>query len=175
MKKCSVCLIEKSLDSFCKNSKLISGRSSHCKLCHNEKNRLRDLLNPLRKAEYNSKWRNENKVAISNHYENNKESISIKIREYQKLNKSKVNAANSKRRASLKSRVPSWLTKEQFKEVEMFYKMANILTKETGIKHHVDHIIPLQGCLVSGLHIPSNLQVITAKDNLSKSNKFTTQ
>lgn len=84
-------------------------------------------------------------------------------------NRGKVNASNSLRYAIKKQRTPSWA---DIQKIEEFYILANSLTISTGIKHHVDHIVPLQGVLVSGLHVEYNLRVIPARDNLSKSNKF---
>lgn len=68
--------------------------------------------------------------------------------------------------------MPKWLTEEDRLKILEVYAEAARLTIETGILHHVDHIIPLQGEIVSGLHVPWNLQAIPAKDNLSKSNKL---
>ena len=53
------------------------------------------------------------------------------------------------------------------------YAEAKRLTAETGVAHHVDHIIPLQGDFVSGLHVETNMRVITGSDNSRKRNKFT--
>ena len=81
--------------------------------------------------------------------------------------------ANVKRRIpALKLRIPQWLTDEHWSQIDAHYSEARRLTKETGIIHHVDHIYPLRGKIVSGLHVPWNLQVITRKENLHKANRF---
>lgn len=65
-----------------------------------------------------------------------------------------------------KKRVPSWLTEHDFAKMRELYTQA----KATGM--HVDHIIPLQGELVSGLHVPSNLQLLTPSENCAKRNRY---
>lgn len=64
-------------------------------------------------------------------------------------------------------RTPKWANKEKIKKV---YLEAALLTAETGIKYHVDHIVPLRGKLVSGLHVENNLRAIPAKENMRKHN-----
>jgi hypothetical protein len=75
----------------------------------------------------------------------------------------------SKRRTARLNRTPHWA---DMKAIRAVYAEAQRLTRETGIAHHVDHIIPLQGELVSGLHVPNNLQLLTASENSKKHNHY---
>ena len=87
-------------------------------------------------------------------------------------NKDIINSFTAKRRVIKLQRMPKWLTEENKLQIKAMYMLASSLTKTTGIQWHVDHIIPLQGKNVSGLHVPENLQVIQGSLNNMKSNKF---
>ena len=76
-----------------------------------------------------------------------------------------------RRYAAKKMATPSWLTKEHIVAMQTIYTVARMLTKESGVKMDVDHIIPLNGKNVCGLHVPWNLQVTPAYINRSKANK----
>lgn len=65
--------------------------------------------------------------------------------------------------------MPPWANKDEIKSV---YKMSKELTKKTGIKHEVDHVIPIKHPLVCGLHVEYNLHVIPENENRVKSNNF---
>ena len=87
--------------------------------------------------------------------------------------KTKKNAESGKRRSSLLQRTPKWLTDDDHWMMEQAYELAALRTKMFGFKWHVDHVIPLRGKNVSGLHVPTNLQVIPYIENLRKINRFT--
>jgi len=76
---------------------------------------------------------------------------------------------SAKRRAVKKQATPAWVTPEY---VMLFYKQAQMESKRIGEKVHVDHIVPLTHPLVCGLHCEDNLQLLTATDNLKKSNTY---
>ena len=99
---------------------------------------------------------------------NNPDKVAADLKAWSEANPDKVNAFSAKRRAAKLNRTPAWANQ---KAIADFYLDAQVRTLD-GVEHHVDHIIPLQGKLVSGLHCEANLQVITAQENLAKSNSF---
>lgn len=84
------------------------------------------------------------------------------------LRPARIIARQRLRQANLRRATPKWLTEQDWEQINGLYLEARRLTKETGIKHHVDHELPLRGRYVSGLHVPSNLRVITAEENLKR-------
>jgi hypothetical protein len=91
---------------------------------------------------------------------------------YKLANPGKVNADTAKRRIAKMHRTPAWLTVDDLWVIEQAYELAALRTKLFGFSWHVDHILPLQGKKVSGLHVPNNLQVIPWVDNVRKANRF---
>lgn len=73
------------------------------------------------------------------------------------------------RKKHVRRATPPWADKVAMRAI---YKEAERLSRNTGVRHHVDHVFPLRGGHVSGLHVPANLQVIPATDNILKSNHF---
>jgi hypothetical protein len=84
---------------------------------------------------------------------------------YKAANRDKVRSYRAIRRASILQAKPPWLTKEQKREIAAVYREAIRLSEETGVLHHVDHIVPLRGGTVCGLHVPWNLRAIPAHEN----------
>jgi hypothetical protein len=132
--------------------------------------------NKIAIASYQKQYWETNKnrkiVYDQEYYLSNKDKRSVQQKEYYASNKGKSAARNAKRRAKKLQATPNWLTDSDIAEIEELYLCARIFKLYTGEDYHVDHIIPLQGKNVCGLHVPWNLQVIPAKENLSKSNKI---
>jgi hypothetical protein len=191
MKKCCVCKTEKETTEFYKNKSQKDGFAHVCKECdkasslrwakeNREKINARNAdwakRNPEKAKARKKKWRLANleraRAADRALRERNIESCKKSMAKWQAANKHIVVYHMSKRRAAKLNASPKWLSPSDLDAIKEFYKMAKIKTAETGIKHNVDHIVPLQGKTVSGLHVPWNLQVIPAKENFSKNNKL---
>lgn len=175
-KTCINCDILKPLDSFYKQKTGYLGYRSQC----------RDCLNFKRRENYKVEFEKINEV---NHdwYRNNTEQRLASMRVYRDLNPNIIksgiidwvernrglkNSINACYKAAKIQRTPRWLSKKDKEVITMFYEFASELSIQTGIEYHVDHIIPLQGKNISGLHVPSNLQFLTESENCIKSNNF---
>jgi hypothetical protein len=137
------------------------GYQSACKLC--DKARV-------------SNWTADNKYnevrapKVRAYYRNNPErQRDASIRWLANGGKVKRAAAEAKRRAAKLNATPTWADKNL---IEEFYLAADFLGMVTGIWHHVDHVVPIQGETVCGLHWEGNLQVLTGPENCSKSNRY---
>lgn len=182
-KICSKCKIEKDINLFNKNKAQTCGYDNQCKVC----TKLSRLIKREDRIKYLKEWRQNNPDARKEHYIQNKEHCANYAKDYRKANINKLRANSkkwqkdnldkdaaktAKRRAAKLQALPKWLTKEELEQIKELYTCAQMFKLYTGEEYHVDHIVPLQGENVCGLHVPWNLQVIPAKENLSKSNKL---
>jgi len=94
-------------------------------------------------------------------------------RQWKKDNPGYVCHINNLRYVKKKQRMPSWADPDAIRKI---YEDCAALNEKHGPRsYHVDHIIPLQGKTVSGLHVENNLQILKASDNLAKSNNYVQQ
>lgn len=118
-----------------------------------------------RNKEYNKNNPDKKRAWIKKYNDTHKQERSA----YGKRNRGKFNAYFAKHKMLRKKATPAWADMEEIKRI---YEMASFMTRHTGIPHQVDHIYPIKGKTVSGLHVETNLRVIPAKENRSKSNKY---
>lgn len=185
----------------CQYEKKKANRLAKPELRIAERARLRERKGSMTMEEYIAK-RNENpkgRKAINKDYGlKNKDKISAYRKQYEKDNKDRILARReatiaerreakrlwrknniglvlaecAKRRSAKLKRTPSWLTEFDKLKVKCYYQVAAMRSRESGEQWHVDHIIPLQGKNVCGLHVPSNLQIIPAIENIRKNNHY---
>lgn len=180
-KVCGKCQVLKNLEEFHTSSNSFSGFTSSCKECYKKyykenadgiKKRTNDYKkNNPEKVKYWDKKRYTEKTQeyierAASWAKNNPERKREIERKYDKANQPKKNARTAKRRAVKIKATPSWLSEHQLDEIRRMYENC-----PKGF--HVDHIVPLRGENVSGLHVPWNLQYLSAEENLRKSNKLT--
>lgn len=153
-KICGICKLDKPLTDFAKKKSGRLGVSWECKSC---------------KRIAGSKYFQDNKEAISKYREQSGEKLRQK--EWRANNQGVKNYHTAGYRAQQKQATPKWLSKAQLNKIRALYKEAKLLSKVTGVQHHVDHIMPLNSDVLSGLHVPWNLQILTSRENIQKSNR----
>lgn len=122
---------------------------------------------------YSLKYQKDNKeYAANRNKESRKRHLAKRkseVRRWYRRNKHKNAAKQAARRAYLLQATPKWA---DLKAIESIYAESRRLSRKTRKRHEVDHIIPLRGKNVCGLHVENNLQILTKKENRIKSNKF---
>lgn len=131
------------------------------------------LIHPDRCLNQYLAWRENNKdtahVIEQRYRDLNRIKVRKRITIWAKNNPDKLSSKQAKRRSIKLKAYPLWADLEKINKI---YYESKLRTVETGISHHVDHIIPLLGKYVCGLHVENNLQILTARENLVKSNSF---
>lgn len=120
-------------------------------------------------AEYRKRNRDKERRDRKAHYEQNKERTAEVCRLYRQANKGKVAAWQKKYQAGKRQAIPRWADLTKIAET---YVLAAWMTEGSGEPWHVDHIVPLQGKTVCGLHCEANLTILPAVENISKGNRY---
>lgn len=170
---CSRCERFLPSDNFKPDPRYKSGLASWCKECHREKNREWYALNKSKHNKRAAEWRRNNpeksrEISLK-HQRANKEARAESHAQWAKRNRDKRNATGAKRKAAKLQATPKWVNWRKVREI---YRTARRIQEFTGIPMHVDHIVPLQGETVCGLHWEGNLRVIPASENIAKHNKL---
>lgn len=184
MKICSKCKIKK--DNFPKRRTSKDGFDHRCKDCHKIASKIyrnkpgsyqkrkaatdawiERNLERTRKKQKEWALKNKEKVKQSSRktYLKHKKERIKKVTDYAKKNPHKINARSAFYRALKIKATPKWLSKDQKEMLAKFYENC-----PKGMQ--VDHIVPLRGKTVCGLHVPWNLQYLTKEENCKKSNKL---
>lgn len=178
-KTCNQCKQSKPFECFSKTPKGKGCRfnlRSKCKECHSQNGINWHHNNKERAKNNRKKWYKSNKEYSIQYAidwrENNPERAKETMRKWTKKNAPRRAMKQTERKASQFNATPSWLSAIELAQIQEMYDVAAAKTMQTGIKHHVDHIHPLQGNAFNGLHVPWNLQILTAFENISKKNRI---
>lgn len=150
-KQCGKCLEIKSIEEFYVSISSKDGKQSICKQCSRESSLAYKAIHRKPRVILSEEERRSRKIRSDKNWrKNNPGRVNARRRNYE----------NSKTKA-----MPSWLSNDQKDEIKRIYELV-------PIGHHVDHIVPLKGNNVCGLHVPWNLRYLPALMNLKKGNKF---
>jgi hypothetical protein len=165
IKQCTKCKETKEVSEFHRDKSRKDGLRNICKVCV---------------VSYMGKYYIENKELVirksARWVAANRKRHNEKCNRWAKHNRAKVNARTARRYASKTKATPGWVTNDSdmLWLITEAYDLARLRTEVTGKKWEVDHIIPLRGKDVCGLHTPFNLRVILQSENRRKSNSLGT-
>lgn len=182
MKECKKCLILKEFVEYNKYSKSKDGYRYTCKCCENERKRIKNSQNIEVRTEWRREYYNRNKEKLAqynnNYYHSNLEKVRKIARNYYHRNRSSKkeytrkylkNNPHINREMRARRRAAEMQASLNY---DLYKKEIKLIYKNCPEGYHVDHIIPLRGKNVCGLHVPWNLQYLKAEENFKKGNKI---
>lgn len=163
LKQCSICSIFKSFSEFHRQADGAGGYRASCKVCRKAIRRNEYLANIIVVSAQTAAYQSAHRPAYNAYAD-----------KWRKANPAKENARKRRYDALKKQRMPLWLTYIDKKEIANWYQLAQELQwlSDPTDQLTVDHIIPLKGKNVSGLHVPWNLQILPRSVNSSKGNRI---
>ena len=157
---------------------------SECKMCWNVKTDLRRRNDMEKAREYTrkygrrvysenpEKYREKARIARQKNPEKARERVNKSYKKIYTTRYARERARLNQLSASRRSATPEWLTAIHKAMIQEFYDIAKARQTQTGIVYHVDHIVPINGKVVCGLHVPWNLQILSRRENCSKKNNL---
>ncbi len=190
LKRCYKCARTQPVSSFAADKTRRDGRAAQCRDCiseYRQANKVRISANAkiygstkgkeyrLRNADVingkqRERWRKNPdllRARVADWKRRNPAKVAALRVKWVNENRAKKYASNAQYRAGRLRATPSWANPEKMLAI---YEEAQRISAETGIPHHVDHIVPLKSKIVCGLHCEANLQILPGIENLSKSN-----
>ena len=191
MKLCVSCKAQKPLSEFYKRKDSPDGYRNDCKVCRSAnslknhyadheagKERLkkshfkRVAQNPNFYVERYERYKESDLARAKLAYQANAEDRKAKQRLWSKTNRGTANALAKRYKLKKINATPKWLSESQLLHIKCKYQVAAMLNVHGVEAWHVDHIVPIRGKDVCGLHVPWNLRVIPAKENMTKGNRI---
>ena len=191
MKLCVSCKAEKPLSEFYKRKDSPDGYRNDCKVCRSARSIKKYYENheagkiklrtahakriansPNFYAERYEKYKEQDLARAKLAYQANEEDRKAKQRLWSKTNRGTANALAKRYKLKKINATPAWLSESQLLHIKCKYQLAAMLNIHGVEAWHVDHIVPIRGKDVCGLHVPWNLRVIPAKENMAKGNRL---